>query len=287
MLTGEDTERYDLMLTNAESNGESNIFTTTFFKAFDSGVTLNMSYTNQDITEGFAGTSSTATSNYRYAPIVSRNVVHVGRSDFEVEHRFVLNLGYTAEFISGYDTKFNLFFERKSGRPFTWTMGAFRDGDLGDQGYMDDDDYYLPYIPTGADDPNLALDGITYAELAEWIDTAGLSQYAGGYAPKNTGTQPWQTRMDIHIEQEIPGFVAGHKGSIYFDIKNVLNLLDEESGIVRNKQYNNQILVDYDIDDQGRHVYQEVFGGFNGNNYDQVVIDHSAWLIKAGFRYQF
>lgn len=287
MLTGEDTQRYDLMLTNAESNGESNIFTTTFFKAFDSGVTLNMSYTNQDITEGFAGTSSTATSNYRYAPIVSRNVVHVGRSDFEVEHRFVLNLGYTAELISGYDTKFNLFFERKSGRPFTWTMGAFRDGDLGDQGYMDDDDYYLPYIPTGADDPNLALDGITYAELAEWIDTAGLSQYAGGYAPKNTGTQPWQTRMDIHIEQEIPGFVAGHKGSIYFDIKNVLNLLDEDSGIVRNKQYNNQILVDYDIDDQGRHVYQEVFGGFNGNNYDQVVIDHSAWLIKAGFRYQF
>jgi hypothetical protein len=174
MLTGEDTQRYDLMLTNAESNGESNIFTTTFFKAFDSGVTLNMSYTNQDITEGFAGTSSTATSNYRYAPIVSRNVVHVGRSDFEVEHRFVLNLGYTAELISGYDTKFNLFFERKSGRPFTWTMGAFRDGDLGDQGYMDDDDYYLPYIPTGADDPNLALDGIIYAELAEWIDTAGL-----------------------------------------------------------------------------------------------------------------
>ncbi|MDC2888438.1 TonB-dependent receptor [Psychrosphaera algicola] len=286
-LTGERTNRYDLMLTNADKNGTSDIFTTSLFKAWDNGVTLNMSYTNQDITEGNAGASSTAKSNFRYVPAVSRNVPHIATSDYEIEHRFVLNLGYTTEFFAGYDTKFNLFFERKSGSPYSYTMGAFRDGDLGDQSSFYSDGYYLPYIPTGADDPNVIFDGISYEDFAELVEKSGLSGYAGGYVPKNVGRTPWRTRMDLHVEQEVPDFMKGHKGSIYFDVKNLLNLFDEDSGLVLNKQYQNQGIVDYDLDDQGRYVYDEPFYGRETDNFDQIVVEDSAWLVKVGIKYRF
>ncbi|MBU2883876.1 TonB-dependent receptor [Psychrosphaera sp. B3R10] len=286
-LTGERTNRYDLMLTNADKNGTSDIFTTSLFKAWDNGVTLNMSYTIQDITEGNAGASSTAKSNFRYVPAVSRNVPHIATSDYEIEHRFVLNLGYTTEFFAGYDTKFNLFFERKSGSPYSYTMGAFRDGDLGDQSSFYSDGYYLPYIPTGADDPNVIFDGISYEDFAELVEKSGLSGYAGGYVPKNVGRTPWRTRMDLHVEQEVPGFMKGHKGSIYFDVKNLLNLFDEDSGLVLNKQYQNQGIVDYDLDDQGRYVYDEPFYGRETDNFDQIVVEDSAWLVKVGIKYRF
>lgn len=288
-LTGEQTNRYDLMLTNADKNGSSDIFTTSLFNAWDNGLTMNMSYTNQNITEGNAGTSSTAKSNFRYVPAVSRNVPEIGTSDFEVEHRFVLNIGYNTEFFSGYETKFNLFFERKSGRPYSYTMGAFRDGDLGDQSSFYSDSYYLPYIPTGADDNTVVFndDGMSYDEFATYINELGLDQYAGGYVPKNVGRTPWISRLDLHVEQEIPGFVKGHTGSIYFDVKNLLNLIDEDSGLVLNKQYQNQSLIDYDLDDQGRYVYDEPFYGRETNNYDQIIVEDSAWLVKVGIRYRF
>lgn len=295
-ITGERTNRYDLMLTNADKNGSSDIFTTSLFKAWDNGVTLNMSYTNQDITEGNAGTSSTAKSNFRYVPAVSRNVPFIGTSDFEVEHRFVLNLGYNTEIFAGYNTKFNLFFERKSGKPYSYTMGAFRDGDLGDQSSFYSDGYYLPYIPTGADDPNVVFPGdlagaddgdMTYADFAAWAKELGVDQYAGGYVPKNTGRTPWISRLDLHVEQEIPGFMDGHKGSIYFDVKNLLNLIDEDSGIVYRQQYQNETMVDYDLDDQGRYVYSEPYYGRESDNFDTIVVEDSAWLIKVGIKYQF
>ncbi len=62
-LTGEITDRYDLMLTNADESGDSKIFSTALSKAWDNGLSLNASYTHQDITEGNPGLSSTATSN--------------------------------------------------------------------------------------------------------------------------------------------------------------------------------------------------------------------------------
>ena len=76
---------------------------------------MNMSYTNQNITAGNPGTSSRAISNYQFNVNVNRNEPLVGTSDFEVEHRFVLNLGYQTEFFSGYNTSFDLFFSRRSG----------------------------------------------------------------------------------------------------------------------------------------------------------------------------
>ncbi len=70
------------------------------------------------------GTSSTAGSNYGNNPVINRNDDYLGRSSFETEHRFVINLSYDVEFFSGYNTNFSTFFERKSGKPINYVLGV-------------------------------------------------------------------------------------------------------------------------------------------------------------------
>lgn len=286
-LTGERTDRYDLMLTNADKGGRSKIFTTSLSKYFDNGLGFNMSYTNQDVTEGTPGTSSTATSNFQYPVTLDRGRAEIGTAAYEIEHSFKLSLNYKAEFIENYATRFNLFFERRSGRPISWVLGAHNDGDLGDQRSFNRADSYLPYIPTDANDPNVVLDGLSWEEFSGYLQEAGLTQYAGGYAPKGSGRQPWVTRLDLNITQELPGFMDGHKGELYFNIRNLLNLIDSSKGQALRSQFGSHILVDYDVDDQGRYVYSTPFGGFDGRNYTTFDAEKSAWGIKIGVRYKF
>jgi hypothetical protein len=287
-LTGEKTQRYDLMLTNADDDGRSKIFTTSLSKQFDNGFGFNASYTNQDITEGTPGTSSTATSNFQYPVTTDRGSVNVGTGAYEIEHSFKLSMNYRTEFVENYATSFHLFFERHSGRPISWVLGAFRDSDFGDQGSFDDSEAYLPYIPTGADDPNVVYNGsFNYAEFSGYLDATGLSKYAGGNAPKGADRAPWVTRLDLTITQELPGFMEGHKGELFFNIRNLLNLIDSSKGQALRSQYSTTALVDYDIDDAGRYVYSRPYGGFDGNNWDTFDAEKSAWSVKMGVRYRF
>jgi len=287
-LSDEETDRYDLMLTNAHDDGRSKILTTSLSSAFDNGLSFNMAYTFQDITEGTPGTSSTATSNFQYPVTTDRSRAEVGTAAYEIEHSFKLNIDYTAEFIENYATKFNLLFERHSGRPISWVLGSYKNGEFGDQGSFDRSSAYLPYIPTGADDPNVVYaDDLNYATLSGYIDKAGLSQYAGGYAPKGSGNAPWVTRLDLNITQEIPGFMNDHKGEIYFNIRNLLNLIDSSKGDALRNEYGTNTLTDFNVDDQGRYKYKAIYGGFDGESWDLFDAKQSAWGIKIGVRYRF
>ena len=153
---------------------------------------------------GATGTSSRAISNYQFDATFDRQFPTYGPGAYDIEHRFTLDLRYRKAFFGEYETRFNLFYERRSGVPFSWTMGSFRDGDLGDQRDLNSSSSYLPYIPTGPSDPNVIYRFTDYDEFSQHIALAGLSQYAGGYVPKNTGRTPYVTRIDLRIDQEIP-----------------------------------------------------------------------------------
>lgn len=283
---GED--RWDLELTNIDDGGRSIIFTTALNKNWDNGVSMNLSYTNQDITEVNPGTSSTATSNFQYEVTTNRNSPELGRAYYEIEHRFVLNLGYKTEFVDGYQTSFNMFWERRSGRPFSWTLGAFRDNDLGDQAYFDDSDIYLPYLPASASDP--AFDfagGLSYDEIMAIASQAGVAGYAGDYIPKYIGNQPWLTTIDLAVTQDLPGFAEGHKGQVYFIVDNFANLLNDDWGKSYKMQFPQQILFDYDVNADGQYVLSERFGGTNTQNFDMLEVEQSTWRIKVGVKYSF
>ena len=142
---------------------------------------------------------------------------------------------------------------------------------------------YTTYIPTAGDTNVVYTDPALEAELMAAIKERGLSGYAGGYAPKGSTSSPWITTLDLSVQQEIPGFMEGHKGKIYFVVDNLLNLIDSSAGKVVDNQYGTLRLYDVDsIDSEGRYVIDRVRD--DGHRFNA---EESAWKIKIGIRYDF
>lgn len=283
---------FDIQMTNAPDNGRSIILSTALAKQWDNGVSMTMSYAHQDVTENQAGSSSRAQSNYKYNNIKSRNVDFVSRGYYEVEHSFKFNLNYAVQIFEGYNTNFNVFFERRSGRPFSWTMGMFRDGDFGDKSgasRFDSQSAYLAYIPSGADDTNVNWDesGISWDELEVFLNQAGISE-RGEILDRNTATQPWVTTMDLSIKQEFAGISAGHKGEIFFMIDNFANLLNDDWGVEKTISNTSKAIYDFGgLDNNGKYILDKGFFGADTRNYSGTNLGSSGWQMKVGVNYRF
>ncbi|QBJ64664.1 TonB-dependent receptor [Pseudoalteromonas sp. DL-6] len=286
-----DTRELEIMLTNAEKDGRSIILSTGISKSYLNGFKFDASYTYQDVTEGNPGGSSTARSNYRYGHFGDHQQTQIGTSSYETEHRFVLNLGYSAELIENYKTNFNLFIERRSGAAYSHlanlrnlTGGRFFDQDLiqpsGGNTYGGN---YLAYVPT-KNDPNVRYeDGATEAEVLAHFEKLGLSGYAGGFVDRSASNAPWVTTMDLYVSQEIPGFSKDHRGEFYFVVDNLLNLIDSSKGKVYRQDFGTRNVIAMDIDpNTGQYLI--------GNPIDDdftFEAEDSTYKIKLGVRYTF
>ena len=284
---GDLAQNYDIMMTNSDEDGSRTIFTSALTKGFDNGLTLTASYTNQDIEDLQAGSSSRNQSNYQYFVGVNRNEMRPGRGHYEQEHVFKFTVNYTTELFEGYDTKINLYFERSAGRPFSYTMGLFRDRDLGDSEEFYSSSSYLPYIPTGPEDPLVDWDNsISWDELSTVLSSAGIDP-CGCILERNSGTQPWVTKMDLSFQQELPGFYEDHKGELYVTIFNLANLLNDDWGVEKRLGFSNQNLYDFGgLSDDGRYQIDRRFSGYDTRNYTQIDVA-SAWRVQFGIRYSF
>lgn len=283
----------DIMLTNAEDDGRSKIISTMLSKNWDNGISVVTSYTNQDITEGAPGTSSTAGSNFGNNPVINRNEMLLGRSTFETEHRFVVNFGYETELFSGYATNISMFYERRSGKPINYVLGVsdFR-GPQATNPYVQlspgiTNNYFLPFIPVKGDYSVVKFANAA-AEATFWerVSQLGLDQYQGQYLPKGVKTTPWVTTLDLSLRQEIPGFAEGHKGSVYFNIENLLNLIDSSKGKVYGDDFGDVTLANFTLD---QNTYQYVYNNITSNqrNWDKFYTEKSTWRMKVGVSYNF
>jgi hypothetical protein len=277
--------RWDIQLTNSDDSGQSTIITSALNKRWNNGLTMNTSYTNQDITEVNPGNTSNADSSFFDDVIINRNTPLKGRAFYEIEHRFVLNLSYQHEFMPGYNTSMNLFWERRSGRPFSWTLGRESRTDFGDQ--RSNTRVYLPYLPESASDPAFDFSLLSYEQIMTIAKDAGVAQYAGDYIPKYVGTQPWLTTIDLAITQELPGLIDGHKGQLYFIIDNFANLLNDDWGKSYRISSRQQLLFDVNINENGQYVLAETRAGTNTQNYNQFRVEQSTWSLKVGVKYKF
>lgn len=285
---GDLSENFDIMMTNSDEDGRKVVFTTALSKTFDNGFSFMASYTNQDIEESHVGSSSRAQSNYKHVVGVNRNEVMSTTGHYEQEHTFKITLGYNTQFFEGYDTQINLYWERASGRPFSYTMSMFRDSDLGDTEEFWTNGAYLPYIPSGADDPNVDWENsVGWDELSNVLDSAGISA-CGCIIDRNTGRQPWVTKMDLSIKQEIPGFTEDHRGQLYVTIFNLANLLNDDWGVERRMSFSNQSLYDFGgLSEDGKYQIERLFNGYDTRNWSTTDIGASAWRVKFGVRYSF
>ena len=282
ILTSIEGRDGDLLLTNVNGDsGETSIISAAVSKAFDNGIKVQLSYAYTDADDVNPMTSSTASSNYGNLATSNPLDPGVSSSDYEIPHRFTLNLAYTHEFIDGYSTRFNLFGEAYKGLPYSFTFNGNDEDTFGD--FNSNDSRQLLYVPL-VNDPNVVynMSADEINEFNEFIASEGLKR--GEISGRNAQNSDWFVKFNFKLTQEVPGFMDGHKGEAFFVIDNLTNMLNDDWGVLKKGPFVGARMISTDIDDQGRYVYSN----FNGNNASTTTQrDASLWEMRVGVRYTF
>lgn len=246
----------------------------------------NVSYVTGHSTEAQSFGQTTASGQWQRNVVFNQGEVEEGTSDFEIAHRYQLSLSREFEFIRNHVTRVSLYFERRSGDPYSF---VYRN-DLNGDGRTDND---LVAVPTGPDDPrfnfsNMAAD--VQANYFAFLEENGLSRFAGSYAPKNAFTSPWVNRLDLKISQTIPLHFRDSRLEVFMDFLNFGAFISEDAfGYYEeapqfhfgSRNFRRRFLGNGTYDAQGRIVPT-----FQGDNF---IIDNgmSRWKVQIGARLTF
>jgi hypothetical protein len=222
----------DYVLTNT-SKGRTFVGVTRFEKAWDFGLDIGGSFTYQKSKDLQALTSSVASSNYNNGAYLDANGGAYGHSNDEVRYSFKYSLTYQHAFYRDYKTTFSLFGETRIGSPYSYTFqdptasGNNRSSVFGTVGA---NTHYLFYVPKVNDPLVQYADAATQAAVENLINSTDLKKYRGQIAPRNAFNSKWFTKLDLHLEQEIPTFLGHSRIHIFADIENFLNLINHDWG---------------------------------------------------------
>jgi hypothetical protein len=187
------------------------------------GWAYNLSYTRGRATEAQAGGSSTASSQWAFNIVFNQGQVEETRSDFEVRDRIQFSVTKEFNFLKRYKTSATLSYEGKSGLPYSYVYS----GDLNFDGSTAND---ALAVPTGVGDTRFDFSGMTTPQrdaYLAYIANSELAKYAGGYAPRNSFIGPWQSRLDLHLSQEIR-VVGPVRVELFADFINFGNFVDND-----------------------------------------------------------
>jgi hypothetical protein len=227
----------DILLTNT-SKGYSWNVVAAVDKAFDNGFSLGAAYTFQRAKDVNPGTSSVAFSNYDNTATGSDpNGSAYGISNYQVDDAWRLRLGYDSTIFGDNVTRFELFFNSRAGQRYSHTFAdigtAGRSAIFGVTGNDGRALMYVPVVASISADPLVEYDNpTTFAALQQFIQDGVLDGYQGRIAAKNLGKSPRFNKLDLRISQEVP-FVFGGKIELFGDIENVLNLINDDWGSLR------------------------------------------------------
>jgi hypothetical protein len=167
---------------------------------FKQGWAWSASYTHGHATDAQALGSSTANSQWQFNNVFNQNAIEVSRSDYEIQHRVMASLSREMRFYKDYVTTVSLFYEGRSGQPYSYVYST----DLNTDGFTSNDLVAVPSSPT---DSRFDFTGMTQAQqdaYFSYLASSGLNKFAGGYASRNAFFTPWQNRLDLKFVQELP-----------------------------------------------------------------------------------
>lgn len=233
----------DTILGNT-TRGHGYIGVVSLDKRWDFGLNVHGSFTYQDVRDQAAVTSSIASSNYGNTAYFDANSGAFGHSNDEVRYSFKYDLGFEHAFFGDYKTRIDLFGETRIGSPYSYTMqdAATVKGRSAVFGTAGNTSRFLFYVPTGINDPKIVylptvVNGVTTAtadqiatRIDQIINSTGLAKYRGQIAPRNAFNSKWFTKIDLHLEQQIPTFIGKSRISVFADIENLPNLINHNWG---------------------------------------------------------
>ncbi|KTE41879.1 MULTISPECIES: TonB-dependent receptor [unclassified Sphingopyxis] len=230
-FAGTGTTNQDLLMTN-DSRGRSYVGVARIAKSWDWGLSLDASYTRSDVKDTNAITSATAGSLYSNNAFADPNFAAYGTSIYQIKDQWKFSVDFKREFFGDNETRFSLFGEYRSGRPFSLTMNdtTNRSAVFGTVG---NGARHLLYVPT-ANDTRVSFDSAA-SETAfnAMVEQLGIEKYRGEIIAKNSQQSPDFFKVDLHVSQELPLFVGDAKVKLFADIENVLNMIDSDWGSLR------------------------------------------------------
>lgn len=185
-----------------------------------------------------------------------------------------MSLSYNHEIFDGYDTKFNLFGQASQTSPYSYAFDS-RSGGLG----FNDSNRQLLYVPTLDDSKVVYGANFDKAAFDEWVNSEGLAR--GQIQERNSIDGDWWVTLDFKVEQEFMGFTDDQKGSAYFVIKNIGNMLNDDWGVLETGN-SFQSAVSADIVNG-----QYVFNSFNNPSGASIDVKPSLWEMRVGVKYTF
>ncbi|GGY82090.1 carboxypeptidase regulatory-like domain-containing protein [Pseudoduganella plicata] len=281
----------NVLVATGTKQGGSNLATLSLSRPMISGLGWSVSYTYTESKEVSPLTSSTSNSNWNGRSVYNPNEEVVANSSYLVKDRINAVLNFRKRFFGAYNTTFGLFYEGRSGKPYSWTFNNDMNGD--DIAGND-----LMYIPKAFGSGEVVFKGDSATNHANeqkfWsiVDAnRGLRDSAGKVVGRNTSFSPWTNTFDLRISQEVPGFWQGHKGVVTFDLFNVGNLLNKKWGRINEVGFQSvggaqaRNFVDFAGIEGGKYVYQ-VRDKVEDFEVRQVK-GESQWALQATVKYEF
>jgi hypothetical protein len=226
---------YDVISANS-SLGRSHIGVIRAQKDFDFGLSLAGSYSVEDVRDVGNATSSTLNSNYRNQAFIDPNRPAYGTSSDQTAWTFKYSVGFDHAFFGDYRSVIQLFGETRAGNPYSFGMldnQANRSAIFGTV-LTGNNSTNLLYVPTSTNDPIVSYDSAaTQAALDNLINNTNLKEYRGKISAKNIARSRATTRIDLHLEQEIPTFIGKSRITVFADINNFTNLINKNWGGLR------------------------------------------------------
>lgn len=288
-----------IRLTNTEKGYSRQLTTRLEGRVFES-LSYNLGYTYTRAKNVNDGLSATAYSNWTDNVGFNPNDEILGRSRYETTHRMVASATYSHRWSKKHMTSFSVFYDGRTGRPFSFVMGDGGPTDINNDGNTSND---LFYVPSGVDDPRIVWGGNNSEEnlalAAEWLagieKIDGLGKYKGQVVPRNSGTSPWIHQFDVGITHEITVF-NGHRLELIFVIENFGNLINDQWGLERRVNgaggnvpiitVNNSTRV-IDGERQPVFIYFPNLDNLSDKEWYQTRTFSSRWAMQLGVRYSF
>jgi hypothetical protein len=215
-------------LTNSDQDRSWSI-TTQAQKRYANGLDLNASYTYMDAQDVSGLTSSIATSNIGFNPVTgSPNSPILSTSDYETKHKFVLSGAYD---VASWLT-LSAFYIGASGDGYSYVYDGDVNADGFEASYASNRFNDLIYVPEDAADITLT-NPLDWTLLDQFISTEEcLNENRGRIIERNACQEPWQNRLDTRFTFRVPT-INSQRAEISLDVLNVLNLVNEEWGVIR------------------------------------------------------
>ncbi|MGB0906373.1 MAG: TonB-dependent receptor [Maricaulaceae bacterium] len=186
------------VLTNSTESNKSFVASLGASKKWDNGVAITLGYAYSDAKDVQPMTSSVAFSNYNNRAYTDPQEQILSTSNYNTKHRFTGSWSYTKAFWKEYDTNIFAFVQSSSGRPYSRTQDGVANSIYN----------FTPFLGNGGD-----------------------SILAPG-TERNEFTGPSWTKVDLKITQELPGFRADDRASVFMVIDNLTNLLNDGWGVL-------------------------------------------------------